>query len=47
MRKQDINHTVANLASRRYWYQHIEIDGTATPVFNKEMAETIYYNSSF
>lgn len=44
MEKQDVSDMVTNLGDLRYWYQRIEVDGEVTPVFNKEMAETAFYN---
>lgn len=44
MKKQDVGNVVASLGDLRYWYQRIELDGEVTPVFNEEMAETVFYN---
>ncbi|MCP3955944.1 MAG: hypothetical protein GY697_27580, partial [Desulfobacterales bacterium] len=44
MQKANIEHAVASLSGVRYWYQQIEMGKTVTPVFNKTMAETAFYN---
>ncbi len=44
MKKQDVDNAVESLGELRYWYQRIEVAGEVTPVFNKGMAETAFYN---
>ncbi|MBU1137872.1 MAG: hypothetical protein KKC77_12870 [Proteobacteria bacterium] len=44
MTKQSVSNTVTSLGDLRYWYQRIEVDGEVTPVFNKGMAESPFYN---
>ncbi len=44
MQKEDVEHAVASLGGTQYWYQRIVMGNTVTPVFNKTMADTAFYN---